>query len=133
MRSLSLCPWRARCARHPFLVPGVLLALWLLATIGVRPLAMPDEGRYGSVALHMLLSGDWITPRLDGMPFFHKPPLYCWLAAGAMQLLGAAPWVARLPAALPATPYARFGEIPMLVLLTALAAAVLQPRKRHKP
>lgn len=40
---------------------------------------------------------------------------------------------AALPAALPITLYARFGEIPLLVLLAALAAAVLQPRRRHKP
>ena len=40
---------------------------------------------------------------------------------------------ASLPAALPITPYARFGEIPVLVLLAGLAAALIRPRKRRKP
>jgi apolipoprotein N-acyltransferase len=40
---------------------------------------------------------------------------------------------APLPAALPATPYARFGEIPLLVLLAGLAAALIRPRKRSHP
>ncbi|MFC3182337.1 apolipoprotein N-acyltransferase [Cypionkella sinensis] len=38
---------------------------------------------------------------------------------------------AALPAALPITPYARFGEWPLLVLLAGLAAALLQPWKRR--
>lgn len=37
---------------------------------------------------------------------------------------------AALPAPLPATPYARFGEIPVLVLLAGLAASGLWPRRR---
>jgi apolipoprotein N-acyltransferase len=37
---------------------------------------------------------------------------------------------ASLPAPLPATPYARFGEIPVLVLLAGLAATALWPRRR---
>jgi apolipoprotein N-acyltransferase len=37
---------------------------------------------------------------------------------------------AALPAPLPATPYARFGEIPVLVLLAGLAASALWPRRR---
>jgi len=37
-----------------------LLALaWLALTLGVRPLALPDEGRYVSVAWEMLSSGNW--------------------------------------------------------------------------
>lgn len=40
---------------------------------------------------------------------------------------------AALPAALPLTPYARFGETPLLVLLSGLAAALLRLRKRSKP
>jgi apolipoprotein N-acyltransferase len=37
---------------------------------------------------------------------------------------------ARLPAALPVTPYARYGEIPLLVMLAGLAAAAFHPRRR---
>ena len=66
-----------------------LLALaWLAATSWVRPLLLPDEGRYVGVAYEMLRSGDWWTPTLNGMPFFHKPPLFYWITAAAMSTFG---------------------------------------------
>jgi 4-amino-4-deoxy-L-arabinose transferase-like glycosyltransferase len=68
-------------------VPLGILA-WLLATAGLRPLMLPDEGRYAGVAWEMLRSGDWLTPTLNGLPFFHKPPLFYWITAGTMSLLG---------------------------------------------
>ena len=71
-----------------------LLALWLLATLGLRPLLLPDEGRYASVAREMLL-GDGLVPTLNGLPFFHKPPLFYWLDMAAMQLFGTNAFTAR--------------------------------------
>jgi 4-amino-4-deoxy-L-arabinose transferase-like glycosyltransferase len=64
-----------------------LLALWLLATLGLRPLLLPDEGRYAEVARAMLHHNVWV-PMLDGLPFFHKPPLFYWLDIAAMQVVG---------------------------------------------
>lgn len=64
-----------------------LLAVWLLATLGVRPLLVPDEGRYANVAREML-QGDGLTPLLNGLPFFHKPPLMYWLDMAAMSVVG---------------------------------------------
>jgi 4-amino-4-deoxy-L-arabinose transferase-like glycosyltransferase len=78
----------------------LLLPALLLVLAAWRPLALPDEGRYAEVGRWMLASGDWLTPRLDGVPFFHKPPLLYWLEAAAMQLLGVTPWAARLVVAL---------------------------------
>ncbi len=78
----------------------MLLPLFLLVLAALRPLALPDEGRYAEVGRWMAVSGDWLTPRLDGIPFFHKPPLLYWLEAAAMSVLGATPWVARLVVAL---------------------------------
>jgi hypothetical protein len=49
---------------------------------------LPDEGRYVGVAYEMLRSGDWLTPTLNGLPFFHKPPLFYWLTAGALAVFG---------------------------------------------
>jgi len=79
---------------------AALLGLWLAATAWLRPLTLPDEGRYVGVAWEMLRSGDWLTPTLNGLPFFHKPPLFYWLTAGSMALFGAheaaarvAPWL----------------------------------------
>ena len=54
------------------------LALWLLFSAGWRPLMLPDEGRYGEVAREMLLGDGWV-PTLNGLPFFHKPPLMYWI------------------------------------------------------
>ena len=76
------------------------LALWLLATLGLHPLLVPDEGRYVGVARAMLASGDWLVPRLDGLPFFHKPPLMYWIDAVAMRVLGVNEFAARLAPAI---------------------------------
>ena len=72
----------------------VLLALWLVATLGLRPLLLPDEGRYASVAYEMLM-GNALVPTLNGLPFFHKPPLFYWLDMTAMQLFGINAFAAR--------------------------------------
>lgn len=76
------------------------LPVLLLVLADVRPLALPDEGRYAEVGRWMLMQGDWLTPRIDGIPFFHKPPLLYWMEATAMAVLGATPWAARLVVAL---------------------------------
>ena len=80
------------------LAPGTLLLLvvvWLVATIWVRPLALPDEGRYVGVAWEMLRSGHWLVPTLDGLPYFHKPPLFYWITATSLSWFGSHEWAAR--------------------------------------
>lgn len=72
-----------------------LIFVWLLATSWARPLAMPDEGRYVEIAWEMIRSGDWLTPTLDGLPFFHKPPLFYWITAASMSMFGLNEWAAR--------------------------------------
>jgi 4-amino-4-deoxy-L-arabinose transferase-like glycosyltransferase len=76
---------------------------WLACTAGLRPLLLPDEGRYVGVAWEMLRSGDWLTPTLDGLPFFHKPPLFYWITAGSLGLFGANEWAGRMAPMLGAT------------------------------
>ena len=65
----------------------LLIIAWFGATSGFRPLTLPDEGRYVGVAWEMLRSGHWAVPTLDGLPFFHKPPLFYWMAAASMRRL----------------------------------------------
>lgn len=73
---------------HPAAVAALTL-LGLGATAWMRPLMLPDEGRYVGVAWEMMRSGDWLTPTLNGLPFFHKPPLFYWITAASMSVLGA--------------------------------------------
>ncbi len=79
-----------------------LAALWLglLALACMRPLAVPDEGRYGEIGRWMLVSGDWLTPRLNGIPFFHKPPYLHWLEAISLATFGVNELALRLVPAL---------------------------------
>ncbi len=63
----------------------------------IRPLSVPDEGRYGDISRTMFESGDWLTPRIDGLPFMHKPPLLHWLSSMFMELFCVVHvWVLRL-------------------------------------
>jgi 4-amino-4-deoxy-L-arabinose transferase-like glycosyltransferase len=62
----------------------------------------PDEPRYAWIARDMAETGDWVTPRLYGKPWFEKPPLYYWGAAICFKLLGVSEAAARLPSAISA-------------------------------
>lgn len=59
----------------------------------------PDEPRYAWIARDMAETGDWVTPRLYGRPWFEKPPLYYWEAAICIKLFGVSEAAARLPSA----------------------------------
>jgi len=73
----------------------VLAAAWF-ATMPFRPLLDPDEGRYAEIPREMVATGDWITPRLDGLKYFEKPPLQYWATAAAYSVFGVSEWTARL-------------------------------------
>lgn len=76
-----------------------LLLLYLLNLGGVGFLG-PDEPRYASVGREMARSGDLVTPRLNGEPWFEKPPLLYWMVAAGHWLRLSDEWAARLPVAL---------------------------------
>jgi 4-amino-4-deoxy-L-arabinose transferase-like glycosyltransferase len=62
----------------------------------------PDEPRYAWIARDMAETGDWVTPRLYGQPWFEKPVLYYWGAAASFRLFGVSEAAARLPSAVSA-------------------------------
>ena len=72
----------------------VLAAAWF-ATMGWRPLLEPDEGRYAEIPREMHVSGDWVTPRLDGLKYFEKPPLQYWATAAMYSMFGVSEWTSR--------------------------------------
>lgn len=69
--------------------------LWF-AGLGYRDLVQPDEGRYAEIPREMLVTGNWVTPRLDGFKYFEKPPLQYWATAVAYQMFGQSNASARL-------------------------------------
>jgi 4-amino-4-deoxy-L-arabinose transferase-like glycosyltransferase len=80
------------------------LVLWLtfFAHLNAVGLLGPDEPRYASIAREMATTGDWVTPRLYGQPWFQKPILYYWAAALAFRVFGTGEVPARLPSAIAA-------------------------------
>jgi 4-amino-4-deoxy-L-arabinose transferase-like glycosyltransferase len=73
-----------------------LVAVLWFATLDCRTLLHPDEGRYAEIAREMAASGDWITPRLNDLKYFEKPPFQYWVTAAADRLFGVHAWTARL-------------------------------------
>lgn len=71
------------------------LVLWLLP-LDFRDLIRSDEGRYAELAREMWLSGDWITPHLNNLVYFEKPPLQYWMTALFYAMWEPNEWTARL-------------------------------------
>lgn len=74
----------------------------LFGNLGAIGLVGPDEPRYAWIARAMAETGDWVTPRLYGQPWFEKPILYYWTAAVGFRMHLSPEWAARLPSALAA-------------------------------
>jgi 4-amino-4-deoxy-L-arabinose transferase-like glycosyltransferase len=70
-----------------------------LPSIGQRIIYIGDEARYALLARNMLVTGDWLVPRLDGEVHMEKSPLFMW-AIAALSLPGG--HVTELTATLPA-------------------------------
>ncbi len=87
--------------------------------LGSYPLSNPDEGRYAEIPREMVASGDYVTPRLNGVVYFEKPPLVYWTTAVCLKLFGSSEWSMRATPAL----FALAG-----VLLTYAAARRLHGR-----
>jgi len=107
-------PWR-----RDLLWLAVLFGLLFGFRLGSYPLGAGDEGRYAEIPREMIASGDWVTPHLDGVNYFEKPPLVYWLVAGSMEVFGQNEWAVRAVPAL----FALAG-----VLLTYAAARRLHDR-----
>lgn len=101
-----------------------LLLLYLLDLGGAGFLA-PDEPRYASIGREMVRSHDFVTPVLDGKPWFEKPPLLYWMIAAGRALHLSDEWAARLPVALLSVAFLIFfyqvilGEFSPRIALTA--------------
>ena len=115
-RSLSASSTIAAYSRRAWILLAILAAVTWFAKLDVRKLQHPDEGRYAEIAREMVASGDWVTPRLNGIKYFEKPPLQYWLTAASFEALELDEWTARLPGAL-----AGF----VTVLVVAYAGAVV--------
>lgn len=89
-----------------------LLLLCLFAffwRLGAAPLFDLDEALYVDCAREMILTGDWVTPRLNSrppqsperltVPFYEKPILVYWTSAASQKIFGLNLLAARLPAA----------------------------------
>ena len=79
-----------------------VIFICLFSHLGALGLVGPDEPRYAWIARAMAQTGDWVTPRLYGSPWFEKPILYYWAAAAGFAIHLPAEWAARLPSAIAA-------------------------------
>lgn len=89
--------------RQIFLIVVFFAAAVYLGCILSPPSLMDDvDAVQAQIARNMLGSGDWVTARLDGVPYLEKPPLLYWMIAISYKIFGVHDWAARIPVALSA-------------------------------
>ena len=70
-----------RNSNPPALAGGCLVqrkwwaVIWF-GNIEYRKLIKQDEGRNAKIPREMVAGGDWGMPRLNGLKYFEKPPLF---------------------------------------------------------
>ena len=78
---------------------GIFVFLYIVP-LGIRPVIIPDETRYAEIPREMIVSGNWIVPKLNGLRYFEKPVLGYWLNALSIELFGENAFAVRFPSAM---------------------------------
>ena len=89
-------PWNVRSI-------AVLFGAWLVLQLGgiFNPGLLDDvDSIYIEIAREMIHRHEFVTPYINGIRFFDKPPLMYWMASTSMSVFGITDWAARLPLAL---------------------------------
>ncbi len=87
--------------RSLLLIVLVVSALILFVNLGTNHLVPWDEAIYAKISKNMVVSGNWLDMYWKpNKVWYEKPPLYMWLMAGAMKVIGVNEWAARLPSAI---------------------------------
>ncbi|MDQ8038804.1 MAG: glycosyltransferase family 39 protein [Rickettsiella sp.] len=79
--------YKARTWCFDLLLLTTFLILLFGLFLGSRPLSTPDEARYSEIPREMLVLHDFVTPHLNGVKYFEKPPLMYWMQAASIKLL----------------------------------------------
>jgi 4-amino-4-deoxy-L-arabinose transferase-like glycosyltransferase len=89
---------------HYYCLIVLLVAAAVYAGCMISPPSLMDDvdAVQAQIARNMLVSGDYVTARLDGIPYLEKAPLIYWLIAGSFKVFGATDWAARIPMVLAA-------------------------------
>ena len=78
----------------------IVASLLFIPNIGNVHLFDWDEINFAEAAREMIVTGDYLTVRIDYQPFSEKPPLFIWFQAISMNIFGVNEFAARLPNAL---------------------------------
>ena len=105
MRERALGTGRQREVLFLFTLVLLCFVLFFLF-LGNRPLWDVDEGMHAATSKDMILSGDWITPQLNGESFYDKPVFFNCLNAPEVNSVSGQQAL-RIP---PAAPYADTSE-----------------------
>lgn len=84
--------FKSHLNREGLLVLGLILLVvpvfcWQL---GLMPF-LADEATRASVAIEMMLSGDYLLPTIGGEPYYNKPPLFNWIVVAAFKAIPSSP------------------------------------------
>ena len=90
--------------KRSYLLAVLLVASAVYLGCIISPPSLMDDvdAVQAQIARNMLTSGDWVTARLDGVPYLEKAPLVYWVIAGSYKVFGVHDWAARIPIALSA-------------------------------
>lgn len=62
---------------------------------------LAEEPRRAVISLEMQFTGNYLVPRINGVDYFNKPPLFNWIMAAGFRIIGSyQEWVVRLPSLL---------------------------------
>ena len=86
--------------RRIWIIAILLFVALNIVGLGVRPLVVPDEPRYGIIPAEMVENGNWLALRMAGFVYYEKPPLGYWFTAASLSAFGHNAFALRLPSAI---------------------------------